>query len=165
MAEPSALVPVGRMVLKAIVDFLPRVILRRFYPREKLVAHIDVDVRSVSNLEFRLDNIPHAYLWLRITNRSPYVDIQVDHVFVDIWDSQPLVQLSSRKRPVIPRCTTPREAVLCEADLTDGHARRIRERKEISEEFTCYIHAYFESAVGRIERGETIRGVRGRIAG
>ena len=79
----SAWLTLGRMVAQKILDFLPRLIMRWVHPPERLAAHIDVDVRD---LDFQLHSIPHVYLWLRITNRSPSVDVQVDHVFVDIWD-------------------------------------------------------------------------------
>ena len=162
MAQSNAWLTLVRMVGQKIVAFLPRLILKRFYPLEALAAHIDIDVR---NLEFRLDDVPRAYLWLRITNRSPYVDIQVHHVFVDIWDTQPLGKLSTSERDVIPRCTRPKKAALCDADLTDAQVRRLRQQKETSEEFMCHIRAVFESALGSVEWRDTIRGVRARFVG
>ncbi len=160
MAEASAWVPLARMFGQKIVDLFPRWIMKRFYPPEAVGAHIHVDVR---NVDFRLSDIPHVYLWLGITNWSPYIDLRVDQVIVDIWDSQPLIKLSSTGRPVTRRCTRPKEAVLCEADLTDAHVRRLRERKGTSVELRCHVHAFFETVVGPVEWrntitvGETIR--------
>jgi hypothetical protein len=163
MADTNAWLALVRMAGEKIVAFLPRWIVKGFYPLQALQAHIHVDVRSV---DFRLGDVPHVYLWLIITNCSPYVDIKVDQIFVDIWDSQPLVKVSSSQRPTIRRCTKPKEGIPCEADLTDGHVRRLRERKGTSLELKFYVHAFFETAIGPLEWRETITvGDQVRVAG
>ncbi len=164
MPEPTAWVPLARVLLVRLVDGLPKFLLKRLYPREALAAHIDLDVSIPAGMEFALYGVPRVCLWLKVTNRSPYLDIEVDRLHVDIWDSQPLATAAGHDVVAVPRCSKS-EDLHCEDQLNEFQVRKIREARNSEPRFKAYLKATLNTSLGRIEIKKTIESVPTRITG
>lgn len=164
MVEPTAWLPLARVLLVRLTDILPKFLLKRLYPREALAAHIDLDVSIPAGLEFALYGVPRVYLWIRVTNRSPYLDVEVDRLAVDIWDNQPLATAACNDLVEVPRCSKS-EDLHCEDQLNEFQVRKIREAKNSELRFKAYLKATLNTALGRMEITKTIEGVPTRIMG
>ncbi|CAG1006078.1 MAG: hypothetical protein MPEBLZ_03227 [Candidatus Methanoperedens nitroreducens] len=80
---------------------------KRIYRKDKFVKDIEFDVRSSNPLTFILNSqIPHATLYLKIINKSQYLEITFDRALLEIWirsdrGEQPVIyqgKMISRKR-------------------------------------------------------------------
>src|SRR6266851_2982801 len=121
MTEPTSWVPLARVLLVKLVDALPKFLLKRLYPRAALAAHIDLDLSIPAGMEFALYGVPRVYLYLRITNRSPYLEVEVDSL-----DRKPLATAESHDVLTVPRCSR-NEDLRCENELNEFQVARIRE--------------------------------------
>jgi hypothetical protein len=165
MPEPTAWVPLVRVLLVRLVDVLPKFLLKRLYPRESLTAHIDLDLSIPAGMEFALYGVPRVYLWVRVTNRSPYLDVEVDRLHVDIWDSQPLATAATDDVIAVPRSSR-NEDFRCENELNEFQVKKIREvAKTLEPRFKAYLKASLNTSLGRIEIKKTIENVPTRVTG
>ncbi len=164
MTEPTSWVPLARVLLVKLVDALPKFLLKRLYPRAALAAHIDLDLSIPAGMEFALYGVPRVYLYLRITNRSPYLEVEVDRLHVDIWDRQPLATAESHDVLTVPRCSR-NEDLRCENELNEFQVARIREVAKTPEpRFKAYLKATLNTSLGRVEIKKTIESVPTRIS-
>jgi len=165
MPEPTSWVPLARVLLVKLVDFLPKFLVKRLYPREALAAHIDLDLSIPAGMEFALYGVPRVYLYVRITNRSPYMDIEVDRLHADIWDNQPLATAASHDVITVPRCSRS-EDFASGNELNEFQVRKIREvAKTRDPRFKAYLKATLNTSLGRIEIKKTIEAIPTRITG
>lgn len=163
MPEPTPWVPIARAVFIGLVNLLPKFLLKRLYPHSALAEHIDIDIAIPAGMEFALYGVPCVYLWLRVTNRSPYLDVEVDRVTADIWDNQPLATAASYDAVAVSRCSRTERDLRCTDHLNEFQVKKIREISE--RRFKVYIKATLNTALGRVEITKAVENVPTRISG
>lgn len=76
---------INEMFFQSIGRFWP-LLRKKIYPKDKFVKDIEFDVRSNNPLTFTLNSdIPHATLYLKIINKSQYLEITFDRALLEIW--------------------------------------------------------------------------------
>lgn len=135
-------------------------LLKLIYSQEKLCNDIDIDIKSSNGLSISLNrNIPNVVLYLKILNRSPYVDIEFDRAIVDIWLQQPFITLFLIKKTFLKRRAAAQEI---HGDSFMHYAQvkylcnHLNESKSDEYRTTLYIQAYFNSPYGNIEKSQRI---------
>lgn len=97
---------INEIFFQSIGRFWPR-LREKIYPKDEFIKDIEFDVRSSNPLSFSLNSeIPHASLYLKIINKSQYLEITFDRALLEIWirsdrGSQPVIyqgKMISRQR-------------------------------------------------------------------
>jgi len=80
---------INEVVLTALFKVLNRIfpfLAKKIYSESDFIKHIDVDVRSSNPVEICLNGkIPEVTIYLKITNRSPYLDVEFDRAVFSLW--------------------------------------------------------------------------------
>ena len=146
-----------RVIVEKLVSTLPNWFLRRLYPLSRLGEHIELDLRSISPVSINLGNSPRVNLYLRVTNKSPYIDVELDHLSVEIWDSQPFIKFECNEKRMIFKWQT--QNPYCDTFLNEIQRNRLRELREKNGVLQVSIDASFNTPLGRIQK--SMRGVSG----
>ncbi|MDO8885966.1 hypothetical protein [Candidatus Oleimmundimicrobium sp.] len=85
------------LIFKTTSKFLP-FIAKRIYPESQFKNDVLIDVRSTNPISFSLSsNIPTGSIYLKIINKSPYLDAVLEKVEFSLWigsdkGHQPLIK-------------------------------------------------------------------------
>lgn len=97
---------INEIFFQSIGKFSPW-LRKKIYPKDEFVKDIEFDVRSSNPLYFSLNSqIPHVALYVKIINKSQYLEIIFDRALLEIWirsdrGSQPVIyqgKMTSRQR-------------------------------------------------------------------
>lgn len=133
-------------------------ISKKMYPKDKFRGDIEIDVRSTNPISFSLtSNIPTLNLYIKITNKSPYLDIYFDRAIFSVWirskhGYQPVIEEGYflRKEKIKRRET---KELFCQMELKYSQVnflKKIKEDKEISA--TLMFDTYIGSMIYQIKK-------------
>jgi len=141
-------------ILPILFNFRPfRKIKQWIYSEKKFVEDIEIDVRSTNPVSFTLTSqIPTANIYLKITNKSQYLEAIFDRAVLSLWltsekGTQPVhheVHIISKQK--IEKKKT--EEIFCSFDLNEAQIRylgEIKESKRLSA--TLYLKIYIGSSL------------------
>ena len=121
-------------VLNKIFPFLAK----KIYPESKFRKHIDIDVLSTNPIEISLNGrIPEITIHLKITNRSPYIDVKFDRAVFELWVKsdrgfQPLLYNFWILTPIYIR-KGESEEIFCQKELNKFQVEFVEEIKNSKE--------------------------------
>lgn len=147
----------ARVLLDKLLGGLPRWLLRKVYPPTRLSEHIELDLRSIRPVSVSIGNTPRVSVTLRVTNKSPYVDVELEHATIEIWDNQPFIKFENNEKRAIPRWQTAQPYYDC--FLNEIQRERLRVVKEKEANLQVSIYVSFNTSLGRIQK--SITGVSG----
>lgn len=144
-----------RFFLDKVLGALPAWMLRRFYTQLTLDGHLEVDLRSTAPVCFSVGEAPRMDVYLWVTNKSPYVNVEIERVFIEVWDSQPFVGFETNQKEVVRKLET--KTIFCRSYLSEIQRARLREVKDKNRDPQLSIDMVFNTPLGRIQK--TIRGL------
>jgi hypothetical protein len=140
---------INELILTALIKVLNRSspsLAKKIYSESEFKNHIDIDVRSSSPINIRLNgDIPEITIYLKITNRSPYLDVKLNRAAFSLWmnsdrGSQPLfnhfwiLSLTHIKRGTS-------EEIFCQKELNKFQVEFVEEIKD-SREITANLSPF-----------------------
>ena len=147
---------IKELALNYLMRFINKKLLhlsKKIYPESEFEKHIDIDVRSSHPVNISLTKaIPEITIYLKITNKSPYLDVRLNKAEFSLLlksDSglQPLFNQFEITSPTpIKRGTS--EEIFCQKELNESQVKLVKEIKE-SKEVTAELSpfkAWFESS-------------------
>ncbi len=152
-------------LLEKVLDLLPRWMVRRLLPPQRIAQQIEIDLRRINPIaiSFKSTEFPCVDAWFRISNQSQ-VNLVLDRLLIDLWVNQPMLRGTVLRRAEIPRRTT-KDDVHFWHDLTTTQEERVRkhvdEKGILTVPVAINLDAYFESKVGFVHVRATLeqRGV------
>lgn len=121
------------------------------YPEKEFEKDIEIDVRSTNPVSFNINSqIPSSSIYLKITNKSQYLEAIFDRAVLSVWVSsekgiQPIeneVHIISKQK--IGRKRT--QEIFCRSDLNEAQIKFLREIKESKRlGSTLYLKIYINS--------------------
>jgi len=142
------------MLLDIIFSFLFKMLpfMRKYiYPEKELLEDIEIDVRSTNPVSFTINSdIPNASIYLKITNKSQYLEIVFNRAIISVWLSskkgtQPICHESHiiSKQNIGKKRT---EEIFCTFDLNEAQIKLLQEIKDSKRlNATLYLKIYIDS--------------------
>ncbi|OYT62319.1 hypothetical protein B6V01_004605 [Methanosarcinales archaeon ex4572_44] len=137
-------------ILSKGFPFLPK----KLYSESKFKEQIDIDVQSSNPIKISLNGkIPTISIYLKITNRSPYLDVKLDRAVFSVWvrgDSGtfPLIDTFWVLSPKhIKRSES--EEIFCQKDLNKFQfdlVKEIKDSKEVTTDLSSF-KFWFDSSL------------------
>jgi hypothetical protein len=109
------------VLVEALLHRLPGWIVKRFYPKERMLGEIELDVRSTRALQFTLSYSPSVSATLRLTNKSA-IDVELRGVELELWDQQPLCTV--QEIVCVPVASKATKEIFCRGFLNEWQAAR-----------------------------------------
>ena len=141
------------------MGILPKFILNRIYPPSEREKDIDIDIRSSGDpITFLLNGeIPDLHIYFKITNKSPYLDLNIDRIVFDMQlkserGHTSLLHGTFLDKPQIKRKES--KNVMAEVELKSSQIKKLEEVKQEQDPpyATIYVKAYFDSNLGQIKK-------------
>lgn len=145
-----------------LVGKLPGWLLKRFYPLSQMAEEINIDIRSFGE-SFCIDlNNQQVTIWFRIINMSP-LDIKLDRLLWEISFQQPFIDNTVHKKEKIKSKKI--KDIIGKHSLPEKHTTQIRNKKMAKEKLRATFHltAYFQTAIGEVEKTTHIEGIKPEI--
>ena len=133
-------------VLIKVLNRISPYLAKKVYSKSEFKNHIDIDVCSSSPINISLNRgIPEITIYLKITNRSPYLDVKLNRAVFSLWvnsdrGSQPLfnhfwiLSLTHIKRGTS-------EEIFCQKELNKFQVEFVEEIKD-SREITANLSPF-----------------------
>jgi len=123
------------------------------YPENEFSDDIEVDVRSSNPVSFTLStDIPSSNIYLKITNKSQYLEAVFDRAVLSVWvSSEKGIQPLHNEVHIISKQTIGKkrtQEIFCRFDLNEAqitYLREIKESKRLSA--TLYLKIYIDSSL------------------
>jgi len=148
----------GSLLVEGLVVVLPRFVLRRLFPPNKVSKEIRIELKGESPLQVQLDaKPPRIELYFAVTNLSHF-DLVLDRFLFDLWFGQPTLTGSVLRRVPIASRAAARD-LYCRLPLSSGQVAQIQEfiaKPGAMGGIHLYATAYFESKIGVLEVEERI---------
>ena len=133
------------LVIKALSKGFP-LLSKKIYSESEFKKHIDIDVQSSNPIEISLNReIPEIRIYIKITNRSPYLDVKLNRAVFSLWvnsnsGSQPLLDTFWVLSPTYIK-KGESEGIFCRKDLNKSQIDFVKERKD-SKEVTASLSSF-----------------------
>jgi len=125
-------------------------IRKLIYNEKEFLDDIEIDVRSSNPVSFTLNTqIPTANIWLKITNKSQYLEAIFDRAILSVWINsddgcQPILHEAHiiSKKGIKQKKS---EEIFCQVDLNERQISRLEKIKESKRlKSTLYIQVYID---------------------
>lgn len=145
---------IKEVILSLLFNCLPVESIRKLVYREKkFLDDIEIDVRSTNPVSFTLSaEIPTANIYLKITNKSQYLEAIIDRAVLSVWVSserglRPIhheLHIISKQKIGKKRS----EGIFCQVDLNERQISCLEKIKE-SRRLTATLHleVYMDSSL------------------
>jgi hypothetical protein len=140
------------LVMSFLFSCVPfKKIKKWIYPKKEFLEDIEVDVRSTNPVSFNINSdIPNSRIYLKITNKSQYLEIVFNRAIISVWLSskkgtQPICHESHiiSKENIGKKKT---EEIFCTYDLNEAQIKILQEIKDSKRiTSTLYIKIYIDS--------------------
>ena len=143
---------IEEFILSILLRLLP--FTRKWiYSEKEFLDDIEIDVRASNPVSFTLSSeIATANIYLKITNKSQYIEAIFDRAILSVWVSskdgcQPILHEAHiiSKRTIKKKKS---EEVWCQIDLNErqiGRLEKIKESKRL--ESTLYLEIHIDSSI------------------
>ena len=145
---------IREVILSLLFSCLPLTRIRKLiYPEKEFLDDIEIDVRSSNPVSFTLNTqIPTANIWLKITNKSQYVEAIFDRAILSVWiNSDDGFQPILHEAHIISKKTIKQkksEEICCQIDLNERQISRLEKIKESKRlESTLYLEIHIDSSL------------------
>jgi len=124
-----------RIVFEISKKFVP-FISKKIYPEKKIKEHIETDVRSTQPITITLNKeIPEISVYLKVTNKSPYLDVEFDRCEFSLWlkssrGQQPLTKISVMSKELVKKGES--KIIYCNEKLTESQVKFVKNIKNIN---------------------------------
>jgi len=145
---------IREVILSLLFSYIPLARIRKLiYGEKEFLDDIEIDVRASNPVSFTLSSeIPTANIYLKITNKSQYIEAIFDRAILTVWVSskdgcQPILHEAHiiSKRTIKKKKS---EEVCCQIDLNErqiGRLEKIKESKRL--ESTLYLEIHIDSSI------------------
>ena len=145
---------IREVILSLLFSYLPLARIRKLiYGEKEFLDDIEIDVRASNPVSFTLSSeIPTANIYLKITNKSQYIEAIFDRAILSVWVSskdgcQPILHEAHiiSKKGIKQKKS---EEMHCQIDLNERQISRLEKIKESKRlKSTLYIQVYIDSSV------------------
>ena len=143
---------IEEFILSILLRLLP--FTRKWiYSEKEFLDDIELDVRASNPISFSLSSkIPTANIYLRITNKSQYLEAIFDRAILSVWiNSDDGCQPILHEAHIISKKTIKQkksEEMHCQIDLNERQISRLEKIKESKRlKSTLYIQVYIDSSL------------------
>ena len=144
---------IREVILSLLFSYLPWARIRKWiYSEKEFLDDIELDVRASNPVSFSLSSqIPTANIYLRITNKSQYLEAIFDRAILSVWINsddgcQPILHEAHiiSKKGIKKKKS---EEMHCQIDLNERQISRLEKIKESKRlKSTLYIQVYIDSS-------------------
>ena len=141
---------IEEFILSILLRLLP--FTRKWiYSEKEFLDDIEIDVRASNPVSFSLSSqIPTANIYLRITNKSQYIEAIFDRAILSVWiDSDDGCQPILHEVHIISKKTIKQkksEEIYCQIDLNERQISRLEKIKESKRlESTLHLEIHIDS--------------------
>ena len=145
---------IREVILSLLFSYLPWARIRKWiYSEKEFLDDIELDVRASNPVSFSLSSqMPTANIYLRITNKSQYLEAIFDRAILSVWINsddgcQPILHEAHiiSKKGIKQKKS---EEMHCQIDLNERQISRLEKIKESKRlKSTLYIQVYIDSSL------------------
>ena len=145
---------IKEVILSLLFSCLPLARIRKLiYGEKEFLDDIEIDVRASNPVSFSLySEIPTANIYLRITNKSQYLEVIFDRAILSVWINsddgcQPILHEAHiiSKKGIKQKKS---EEMHCQIDLNERQISRLEKIKESKRlKSTLYIQVHIVSSL------------------
>ena len=145
---------IKEVILSLLFSCLPLARIRKLiYGEKEFLDDIEIDIRASNPVSFTLSSeIPTANIYLRITNKSQYLEAIFDRAILCVWiDSDDGCQPILHEAHIISKKGIKQkksEEIFCQIDLNErqiGRLEKIKESKRL--ESTLHLEIHIDSSL------------------